>query len=265
MRIVLIGVSHWHTPFYLVPALELPDVTIVGVSDPDLARAQPVADQAGCPTFSDYRDMCADSAAGLRLRAGPPLRHGRGGPLPDRPGKIPFAMEKPCGISSAEVHDIAARAAEAGVYAAVPFVLRYCPLIDTIREMPPARRAIHHLQVCRGHGGPLPPAARRMDAGPRHGGRRAAAQSRGAPSGYLPRAAGQCAVAGDRCRHLQPHRCTSPSKTTPWCCCAAAAPPAWWRPVISTPRRIRCSTCTTASAPTAIISLRAIKRAGDRG
>ena len=39
MRIVLIGVSHWHTPFYLVPALELPDVTIVGVSDPDLARA----------------------------------------------------------------------------------------------------------------------------------------------------------------------------------------------------------------------------------
>jgi predicted dehydrogenase len=49
--------------------------------------------------------------------------------------RIPFAMEKPCGISSAEVHDIAARAAQAGVFAAVPFVLRYCPLIDTIREV----------------------------------------------------------------------------------------------------------------------------------
>jgi len=134
MRIVLIGVSHWHTPFYLVPALELPDVTIVGVSDPDLARAQPVADQAGCPTFSDYRDMCATQRPDFAFALG---RHcdmaAEARFLIAR--KIPFAMEKPCGISSAEVHDIAARAAEAGVYAAVPFVLRYCPLIDTIREI----------------------------------------------------------------------------------------------------------------------------------
>jgi len=34
MRVVLIGVSHWHTPFFLDPCLELPDVTIVGVCDP---------------------------------------------------------------------------------------------------------------------------------------------------------------------------------------------------------------------------------------
>ena len=62
MRIVLIGVSHWHTPFYLVPALELPDVTIVGVSDPDLARAQPVADASRLPRFlrlsRDVRATC---------------------------------------------------------------------------------------------------------------------------------------------------------------------------------------------------------------
>jgi predicted dehydrogenase len=134
MRIVLIGVSHWHTPFYLDPVLELPDVTIVGVADPDVARAEPVAAKAGCPAFADYREMCAQLRPDFAFALG---RHC------DMAGearfliaqKIPFAMEKPCGINRTEVHDIAARAAQAGVFAAVPFVLRYCPLIDTIREI----------------------------------------------------------------------------------------------------------------------------------
>jgi len=134
MRIVLIGVSHWHTPFYLDPTLELPDVTIVGVSDPDLARARPVAEKAGCPAYADYRDMCAT------LRPDFAFALGRHCDMAEEARfliaqKIPFAMEKPCGITGAEVHDIATRAAQAGVFAAVPFVLRYCPLIDTIREI----------------------------------------------------------------------------------------------------------------------------------
>jgi hypothetical protein len=32
MRIVLIGVSHWHTPFYSDLVLGMKDATIVGVS-----------------------------------------------------------------------------------------------------------------------------------------------------------------------------------------------------------------------------------------
>ena len=43
MRIVLIGVSHWHTPFYLDPLLTMPEMTIIGVSDPDQSRAEEVA------------------------------------------------------------------------------------------------------------------------------------------------------------------------------------------------------------------------------
>ena len=59
MRIVMIGVSHWHTPFYSDPVLEMPDAAIVGVSDPDVARAAPLAARAKCPAFAEYRDMCA--------------------------------------------------------------------------------------------------------------------------------------------------------------------------------------------------------------
>jgi predicted dehydrogenase len=43
MRIALIGVSHWHTPFYLDPLLTMPDMTVIAVSDPDVARAEEVA------------------------------------------------------------------------------------------------------------------------------------------------------------------------------------------------------------------------------
>ena len=49
MRIVLIGISHWHTPFYSDPVLRMKNATIVGVSDPDAERAAPLAAQAKCP------------------------------------------------------------------------------------------------------------------------------------------------------------------------------------------------------------------------
>jgi predicted dehydrogenase len=134
MRIVLIGVAHWHTPFYLDPSLELPDTVVVGVSDPDRQRAEEVAARAHCPAFDDYREMCS------RLRPDFAFALGRHCDMAEEArflidSRIPFAMEKPCAISSAEAHDIASRAARAGVFAAVPFVLRYCPLIDTIREV----------------------------------------------------------------------------------------------------------------------------------
>lgn len=133
MRVVVIGVSHWHLPFYLDPCLALPDVTVAGVSDPDPARVASVAAQAGCPAFTDYREMCA------RLRPDFAFALGRhcdmaalGRFLVD--ARIPFAMEKPCGISLAEVTDLAARARAGGVFAAIPFVFRYCKLLEALRE-----------------------------------------------------------------------------------------------------------------------------------
>ena len=131
MHVVFIGVSHWHTSFYLEPALALPGVRVVGVSDPDLARTHSAAAQAGCPAWADYREMCAatrpdfafvlgrhcDMAAAARYLIA---------------SRIGFAIEKPAGIDTAELRDIAARAAEAGVFAAVPLVFRLSPMLDAI-------------------------------------------------------------------------------------------------------------------------------------
>jgi predicted dehydrogenase len=134
MRIVLIGVSHWHTPFYSEPVLEMGDASIVGVSDPDVSRAAPLATKAKCPAFADYRDMCA------RLNPDFAFVLGRHCDMADAArfliaSRIPFAIEKPCAIDATEALDIAQRATEAGVFAAVPLVFRYCPIIDTIREV----------------------------------------------------------------------------------------------------------------------------------
>jgi predicted dehydrogenase len=134
MRIVLIGVSHWHTPFYLDPALAMPDVSVIGVSDPDLSRAEELATKARCPAFTDYREMCA------RLKPDFAFALGRHCDMAEEARylidqRIPFAMEKPCAITAADAHDIASRATTANVFAAVPFVIRYSPLIDTIRTV----------------------------------------------------------------------------------------------------------------------------------
>src|SRR3954470_15981032 len=134
MRIVLIGVSHWHTPFYLDPALTMQDVSVVGVSDPDPYRAAEIAAVARCPAFADYREMCA------RLKPDFAFALARHCDMAELArflidSRIPFAMEKPCAIGAAEANDIAARARAAGHFAAVPYVFRYCPIIDTIREV----------------------------------------------------------------------------------------------------------------------------------
>lgn len=143
MRIVLIGVSHWHVPFYLDPCLALPGVAVVGVSDDDLTRAAPVAAQAGCRAFADYREMCN------ALRPDFAFALGRHCDMPALgrfliEARIPFAMEKPCGTSLADVRALATQARGANAFAAIPFVFRYCGLVDAVRD-DAAGEAIHYL------------------------------------------------------------------------------------------------------------------------
>jgi len=131
MRVVLIGVSHWHTPFFLGPCMEMAGVSIIGVCDPDLSRTEHAAAAAGCKAYSDYRQMCTDLQPDFAFAL---AKHSDMAELARFliAQRIPFAMEKPCAINAAEAADIAARATAAGVFAAVPYVIRYSPLVDTI-------------------------------------------------------------------------------------------------------------------------------------
>ncbi len=136
MRVVLIGVGHWHTPFYLDPCLVLPGVAVVGVSDPDPDRAAAVAARAGCAAFPDAAALLAATQPDFAFVLGRHCDMAASARVVIAAG-IPFAIEKPGGISGAEVADLAARAAAAGCFAAVPFVFRDSALLRAIAAAAP--------------------------------------------------------------------------------------------------------------------------------
>jgi len=106
----------------------------VGVCDPDLSRAEPYAGKARCKAFTDYREMCAALRPDFAFAL---ARHSDMAELARFliAERIPFAMEKPCAINAAEAREVAALAKSANVFAAVPYVIRYSPLIETIQAM----------------------------------------------------------------------------------------------------------------------------------
>lgn len=133
-RIAFTGVSHWHLPLYLDPALAAPGIDVVSVCDPDVSVANRVAARIGCSPFADWREMCdcVDPefvfVLGRHCDMAEVARD-----LIDR--RIPFAIEKPCGLNLAELRDLAARAAAVDAFVAVPFVLRESRMMDAIREV----------------------------------------------------------------------------------------------------------------------------------
>ena len=109
MRIVLIGVSHWHTRFYSDPVLGMKDATIVrgerprrrargatrrpgevSLSSPNTGRCARRSSPTSCFALGRHRDMAEEARFLIESR-------------------IPFAMEKPCAVNAAEAQDIARR------------------------------------------------------------------------------------------------------------------------------------------------------------
>lgn len=136
MKIVFIGASHWHLDLYVLPLLEVPGVELVGVADPDGEAVERLARRFGCEGDTDYRALCR------RLRPDFVFALGRHADMPEEARflieeGIPFALEKPCGLSTADVLPIAELAARAGAFAAVPLVFRngdFARHLETLKE-----------------------------------------------------------------------------------------------------------------------------------
>jgi predicted dehydrogenase len=136
MRLAFIGISHWHQTLYLEPALEVPGTEIVGISDPDPAVAKSWSERLGCAESTDFRDLCD------KVRPDFVFALGRHCDMADEArylidAGIPFAIEKPCGIDSAELRDLVERAAARDAFAAVPFVFRNGELLRELRQLDP--------------------------------------------------------------------------------------------------------------------------------
>ena len=156
MKVILLEVSHWHFPLY-VAALQSPCVDIVGLSDRNPAVRARYCTLFGCPGYADWRSLLAD--ASVCVGADAAFSFGRHAEMPLIgqalvARRLPFAIEKPAGLS---VHDVIAlrhTAAEAGVPVAVPLVQRIGPLQSLLDDLVASERACFRVQSWRFNAGP---------------------------------------------------------------------------------------------------------------
>jgi hypothetical protein len=180
IRIAAVGVSHWHAlndAAYLRHLLAMPDVELVAIQDSDAEiLAKRAAEVGNPPTFADYGKMLAATRPDFVLALG---RHRQMAAIAHDllDAGYPFLMEKPMGISAAEVDAVAAKAARLGAFVAVLRAVRQaCPRPD---RRWPSRAAIAHLCPHQPAGaGALPGLGLRLDARSGRGRRRLRAQPR---------------------------------------------------------------------------------------
>lgn len=133
MRVAFIGVSHWHTSHYLEPLIDNADVTLVGMADPDEGIARATADRTGAAAFVDYRVMCEQTRPDVVFALGRHIDMAAEAEYLIEAG-LPFAMEKPCGVTVAEIERIAHLAKAKSSFAAIPFTYRNSRFRELIAE-----------------------------------------------------------------------------------------------------------------------------------
>jgi predicted dehydrogenase len=143
IRVVAIGVSHWHALYdaaYLRHLMAMPDVELVAIQDSDAGLVARRAAEVGSPaTFTDYRKMLATTRPNFVMALGRHCQMAQiAHDLLDQ--GYPFLMEKPMGISAPEVEAVAAKAARLNAFVAVPLAQRYGPFAARARELLAAGR-----------------------------------------------------------------------------------------------------------------------------
>lgn len=123
VRVAFIGVSHWHAPMYYDPASKSAGVEIVAITDADPAVVEPTSKLLGAKGFTDYREMIASARPEFVFA------FGRHCDMPDVAdalidGNVPFVIEKPGGLTSAQVAAFRDRAKAKNLYAGCGFNFR---------------------------------------------------------------------------------------------------------------------------------------------
>ena len=131
LRILIIGVSHWHLAWYLEALAAMDNVRVVGVTDRDAAVAERCARSLDCQWSLEIDDICARVRPDLAVVLG---RHcdmtAYATQLVDL--GVPFVLEKPGGTDLGELVELAAKVDGAGGFAAAALVLRSGDWCSTI-------------------------------------------------------------------------------------------------------------------------------------
>lgn len=132
-RVVVIESTHWHAPLYYSALQAREDVKVVGVSDSVGRTGEEVARRFGCNHYVSTTEMLE------RERPDFAFVFGRHVDMPNLASalierRIPFAVEKPCGLHTADVLALRQRAEAIGLYVAVPLIFRLSDTLAVLRE-----------------------------------------------------------------------------------------------------------------------------------
>lgn len=138
-RLAFLGVSHWHVPLYF-PGI--PEGSVAAVSDPNPAIAEKFSRQLGCRCFTDWRALLDEIRPDFVFAFAP--HHEMAAMALELIGRgLPFAVEKPMGMSGQEVGKVVEAADKAGAFCAIPFVWRYSDTVARLKESLLSGKILH--------------------------------------------------------------------------------------------------------------------------
>jgi predicted dehydrogenase len=152
IRVAAIEVSHWHAlndAAYLRHLIAMPGVELVAIQDSDASLvAKRAAEVGNPPTYTDYRKMLELTRPDFVVALG---RHRQMAAIAHDllDAGYPFLMEKPMGVSAAEVEQVAAKAVKQKAFVAVPLAQRYGAFAKRARELLAEKRfgPLSHIYV----------------------------------------------------------------------------------------------------------------------
>lgn len=141
LKLAFIGVSHWHVPLYL-RAVTSDRLNVVAVSDDNLAFAQRTASSLGCPAYEDALRLLDEQKPDFVFAFAPHYK------MPDLAlelisRNIPFAIEKPLGLTAEDVEQVLHAAEDSQIFCAIPFVWRYSDLVQDFKRRVSPEDIVH--------------------------------------------------------------------------------------------------------------------------
>jgi predicted dehydrogenase len=131
MKVALLEASHWHVPLYL-GALEANGIKVVAISDSEHVKGKEIAARFGCKLYASSYELLDKEEVDFAFTFG---RHSEMPALAEAliSRRIPFALEKPCGVNMAQVTRLRKLTEEANLYCAVPLIFRMSELLGAIK------------------------------------------------------------------------------------------------------------------------------------
>jgi predicted dehydrogenase len=133
VRVAFFGVSHWHAPLYYRPVAALQQHHIVGVSDSDASVAERVGSELRVANYTQPEQLLAtrpDFAFAFAAHADMPAL---GKLLVD--AGVPFVIEKPAGLSAADVAALRDHATARGLHVGTGFNFRVSDWFKRLRDL----------------------------------------------------------------------------------------------------------------------------------